>query len=205
MSTKATLALTLLAWGGLGAFGFWRLWEYETTPGAAGTPARRWPAGTSVPLDPSRPTLVLLLHPRCPCARASLDELERLVARCRGLMTVHVLACKPRGFPAGWERTGLWRRAEAIPGVSVHGDEGGDEAARFGAVTSGDARLYDPRGRLLFRGGLTDTRGHAGGSAGCAAIRALLAGEPAATSETPVYGCPLCQPEAPPVEESWEP
>jgi hypothetical protein len=204
MKTKATLALTLLVWCGMTAFGFWRLWEYETTPGAVRPSPRCWPAGASVPLDPSRPTLVLLAHPRCPCTQAGLDELERLLARCQGLVTVHVLVYKPGRSPAGWEQTRLWRRAAAIPGVTVRPDEDGAEAYRFGAATSGTALLYDSGGRLLFRGGLTNTRGHAGDSVGCQAIRALLAGKPAPTAETPVYGCPLGQPETPTVEDPWK-
>ena len=45
---------------------------------------------------------------------------------------------------------------------------------RFGLVSSGHALLYDENGRLLFSGGLTNARGHAGNSVGRNAIVAIL-------------------------------
>src|SRR5256885_6995371 len=42
--------------------------------------APKWPAGSKLGSVPNRPTLVLFLHPRCPCSRASLAELEQLFA-----------------------------------------------------------------------------------------------------------------------------
>ena len=55
------------------------LTEFDTAPGAQGSPPRDWPAGGSAQLDRSRPTLLMFAHPRCPCTRASLDELERKI------------------------------------------------------------------------------------------------------------------------------
>jgi hypothetical protein len=70
-------------------------------------------------------------------------------------------------------------------------DEGGAEARRFGATTSGHAVLYSPDGRLLFRGGLTGARGHAGDNANLDALAAVLDGAPSPHINVPVFGCPL--------------
>jgi hypothetical protein len=51
--------------------------------------------------------------------------------------------------------------------------------------------LYDARGRLLFRGGLTSARGHEGDSAGLQRISSLLRTGQADRSDAPVYGCSL--------------
>jgi hypothetical protein len=113
---------------------------------------------------------------------------------CRGLVTAHVLFYRPRGSPEHWEQTDLWRHAAAIPGVRVLPDEDAAEAQQFGAATSGEALLYDCGGRLMFHGGITNARGHAGASTGAAAIWSLLTRGTAEVTETPVFGCPLFDP-----------
>jgi hypothetical protein len=49
----------------------------------------------------------MFVHPRCPCTRASLGELSRIVARHPSDVDVHVVAIRPDGFPAGWEQGDL--------------------------------------------------------------------------------------------------
>jgi hypothetical protein len=75
----------------------------------------------------------------------------------------------------------------------VVADDGGVESQRFGALSSGQALLYGADGRLLFAGGITESRGHQGDNAGESAIAALVlgAGRSGQSSSTPVYGCPL--------------
>ncbi len=72
--------------------GFARLMNYASRPGERGASVRRWPAGSVLIPDPDRANLVLLAHPRCPCTRATIDGLENLLARSRGLVTAHVPA-----------------------------------------------------------------------------------------------------------------
>jgi len=153
-----------------------------------------WPISTSIPGTIGLPTLLLLIHPHCPCSRATLGELAALMTTCRGRLTARVLMLRPEGTPDGWERTDLWDTAAALSGVTVTSDPHGAETRRFGAATSGQALLYAADGRLLFAGGITESRGHRGDNAGRAAIAALVLGQAAAPAEpatTPVYGCPL--------------
>ena len=141
-------------------------------------------------LDPSRPTLIMLVHPQCPCSRASLTELNRLAALCPSKANLWVLFLRPAGCPEAFADTDLRRQAQAIPGVSVATDDNGDAAKRLGAATSGETLLYAPDGRLLFHGGLTGSRGHEGDNPGLSAALARLRGE-ASPAAMPVYGCPL--------------
>jgi glyoxylase-like metal-dependent hydrolase (beta-lactamase superfamily II) len=136
----------------------------------------------------------MVAHPHCPCTRASLAELERIIARCRGAVTAHVLFLKPGRSPQDWEKTGLWRTAAAIPDVRPVADVDGAEAVHFGARTSGHVLLYDPSGRLLFSGGITGSRGHQGDNPGRVAVIALIAGGRADPARTVVFGCPLFEP-----------
>src|SRR5687767_9270215 len=106
-------------------YGFSRLWVYGNTGGTAARPPAALPADIAVARTGGMPTLVLLVHPRCPCSRATIGELARLMADCHGKLSATVLFTRPAGAAEGWERTDLWASAAAIPGVTVVADEAG--------------------------------------------------------------------------------
>ncbi len=167
------------------------LWSYENSPGDAAIPYAQLPSDSQIKSLPGRATLVMLVHPHCPCTRASIGELALLMAQAQGRVTANVLFLKPSGFTDNWEQTDLWQSAARIPGVQVLKDEDGKEARRFNAATSGQTMLYDAGGRLLFSGGITGARGHSGDNAGRSAIVALLTRGETGQTETEVFGCPL--------------
>jgi hypothetical protein len=164
--------------------------RYKATPGAAAQAPPHWPDGVTRPAD--KPALVLFAHPRCPCTRASLTELGRMLTRLPAT-TAYVIFVRPSGAPADWERTESWTFANSIPGVQVFRDDGGVMARRFGASVSGQTFLYDAQGRLLFSGGLTVARGHEGRSLGQERIAALLSGGKVDRADAPVFGCALLE------------
>ena len=168
------------------------LLNYGLTPGLSGAAPAQWPRDSSLSRNRAGATLVMVVHPHCPCSRASLGELLGLMTFAAGKVKAYVLFVRPPGVARGWERTDLWRQAAAIPEVTVIRDDLGREAVRFGAATSGQTMLYDRDGALEFSGGITAARGHYGDNPGSFAIMALLSGtkerEP---GQTPVYGCPL--------------
>lgn len=180
-------ALWLFAIG----LGLYILMNYENTPGVPGTPPATWPEASRIQQTPGRATLVMLAHPHCPCTRASIEELAQLMAHCQGLLETRVLFLKPAGFSEDWMQTDLYRSAAMIPGVQVACDEEGVEARRFGATTSGQTLLYRADGRLLFKGGITSSRGHVGENAGFDAIVSLLTKGTADRTETFAFGCGL--------------
>ena len=160
------------------AAGLGLLHRYATTPGQLGICPQGWTVGGPVVADPTRANLVMLLHPRCPCSRASLAQLERIMAVCRPHLAANILFLEPRVPTLFWRDTELWRRAAAISGTRCIPDPGGVEAKRFGAMTSGHVLLYDRSGKLLFSGGITEARGHEGDNAGSDAIIGLVRGKP---------------------------
>ena len=170
--------------------GLWVLWAYENRPGAAATAPGHWPADSALAAAKDTPTLLFVAHPQCTCTRASLDELEEVLARATSHPKTYVLFLKP-STAEGWERTELWKRAAALPHVTVVRDEDGVEARRFGVETSGQTFLYDRNGALIFSGGITGSRGHAGENAGELTLVALLSRGQPARRATSVFGCPL--------------
>jgi hypothetical protein len=164
---------------------------YSNTPGAAGVAPERWPSASQIARDPSRPTLLVLAHPHCPCTNATLGELELLMAQTQGKVNAHIVFVQPQGLAEDWVKSDLWRKASAISGVTVEIDNGNVEARRFHVETSGEALLYGVDGRLLFAGGITLSRGHSGDNPGRTAIAALVNGGSADASTTPVFGCSL--------------
>lgn len=174
--------------------GFAMLGLYETTPGAQAAIPQSWPDDLALPRADDRATLLMFVHPQCPCTRATLAELERLIARCHDRLTVKLYFVEPAAVAGTAQESSLWAAASRLPNVELAVDPDGRLASRFGATTSGHVVLYDEAGRLAYAGGITSARGHEGDNAGRLAIEhMLLAGnESNLPSELqPVYGCPL--------------
>ena len=89
---------------------------YSNTPGTAGVAPTRWPSDSQIARDPSRPTLVLLAHPQCPCTNATLGELELLMAQTQGKVSVHVVFVRPPGVTEDWVKAIYGGRLPRFPG-----------------------------------------------------------------------------------------
>lgn len=167
------------------------LTRYAGLPGSPGLPPARWPEQSRVVRATNMHTLLVFMHPRCPCSRATLGELDVLLAQCRGGLRTIIIFAKPDGTADDWANTDLWRTAESMRGTETFLDHGGAEARRFQAETSGDARLYDKEGQLVFHGGLTLARGHSGDNIGRSTVVALVRGTGTTEGSAPVFGCPI--------------
>jgi hypothetical protein len=190
-------------WLGGAVTGLWVLWAYENRPGENANSSGHWPTETRLARALEQPTLVLLAHPQCTCTRASLAELAEVLGRVRTPPRTYVLFLKPSQFDDGWEKTDLWRTASSLPNVTVVRDDDGREAEQFGAVTSGQTLLYDAGGTLIFSGGITSARGHAGDNAGRAALIALLDRKQPSRRATSVFGCSLFAPRTDSTREAY--
>jgi len=197
-STTGRLALlsAILLWFVAVGAGLLFLWSYANAPGVAAAAPSRWPTASRIKPAPDRATLVMLTHPQCPCTRASIEELDQLMAHCQGRVNAYVVLMKPHGFADDWVETDLWRHALRIPGVSVLVDEDGTETHQFRAETSGQVLLYGTDGRLLFSGGITGSRGHVGDNFGESAIESLINTGSADNDHGLVFGCPLFNPDS---------
>jgi hypothetical protein len=181
-----------LCWVTLLVVGFSILERYESTPGRTLASRDKWPTHSAIQADLHKPTLLMFVHPQCPCSRASVSELSEMAESVGKRIRLYVVFYKPSGFPPDWDKTETWRMAGHIPGAIRVEDPDGKEAARFNSATSGQAMLYSAQGQLLFSGGLTNGRGQTGLSGGRLALMRLIDGQ---ASSQPVnfvvFGCPL--------------
>ena len=173
-------------------YGLRALIGFDQTPGVRTEAPVRWPVPSAIQRASDSPTLLVFAHPFCGCTAATLGELARISARRSAKSpqpAITILFARPKG--SGWRTSPLWDNARRLAGANIIWDEEGREASRFGVRTSGEVLLYDRHGDLLFHGGVTGSRGHAGDNDGADRLMAALdSGQPAKTAHL-VFGCAL--------------
>ena len=193
LKTKQMLILAGAGlWIAVAGWGMKGLTDYSFAPGEPAVAPRRWPAESSLPFAPGKFTFVAALHPECPCSRATVAQLEHILDRTSGRLSVVVLF-DARNTELSESDSALLARVRAMPDVRIINDGDGAEMDRFQFRTSGEIRLYQPDGTLVFEGGITASRGHVGDNPGqTAVVAAIQRGASAATPvRTPVFGCSL--------------
>jgi len=119
----------------------------------------------------------MAVHPRCPCTRASLAELARLLAKGPRGSHLHFLVWRGATLPADWEKDGVNEIAARFPAATIYVDDNGREAARFGTATSGPIWSFMARIAVCCSAaGITESRGHEGGNPSQDALLARSAG-----------------------------
>ncbi len=186
-----------MVWLAVVAGGTVAMVRYSEVQGSARQAPERWPPASKLSRNGRRPTLLMFLHPRCPCSRASVGELECLLAKVHGRMDVCVVFIMPPRAGDEWERSDLVRKVQSLQEVRPYIDKNGTEARCFGAETSGQTLLYDANGVLRFSGGITAGRGHAGDNPGRSALEDLMLGAEPNSGNTPVFGCALFETKCP--------
>ena len=171
--------------------GFHALMVYKGRAGSAGALPAFWPGNDLITPSRDKPQLVMFAHPRCPCTRASLGELELLVAQAQGRFDAVVLFYEPADETEAWSNTATIDFARSIPRVRAVLDKDGEVAKRFGAKTSGHTVVYAPNGKLVFSGGITGSRGHLGENGGFDSLLQLVNGGdmPPRQITAKVFGC----------------
>ena len=202
-STGTVFGWLVMTVGTMAAF-----WSYEATPGEKAHVAASAPATSSVILTPGRKSLLVFIHPKCACTKATLSELRTIW---NGLTPEITPACtfilrQPAQTGNAWRETDIERACREFIGTQIIDDYAGAEAQRFGVTTSGTCLLYDQEGQLLFAGGITASRGHIGPAASQEVLREQLASSSGAPivgnaqthsddDRCPVFGCPLFSPD----------
>lgn len=180
------------AWALAVGIGFIWMTDYNTRPSQAAQAPFRLPIEALSYQQPGLPTLLLFAHPYCPCTKATMAELARLIAHNRRRVQVHVFFYRPLSKPLLWVETDLWQQAKMLPDVTVSTVDELD-LLRLGVSTSGQTLVYDTNQKLVFSGGITSARGHEGDNTGRDAITTYLQTGQLTTRQTPVFGCSITE------------
>ena len=184
------LAFAALIWTATVGAMYQTIRRFETTPGREARALSSWPTKSRITPAHDRWTLVMLIHPRCGCSRASLQELERIIELSGPSLQTYVLVYRPTDLRPGWEKTDVVDAATHRQRARVVIDADGREARLFGGFTSGQTFLYDRGGKLRFSGGITSLRGHAGVNRGSMDIVDIVHSR-AEQGAHPVFGCAI--------------
>ncbi len=191
-TVRIYLLAIALTWALAVAAGFVCLFNYQTSAGPSGQIPIAFPASSRIEHNTGQQTLIMFAHARCPCTRASVGELAKIMAKLQNQVRAYVLFHVPETKDRQWAETDLAAKAIAIPGVQVMHDKGGLETRRFHVKTSGHVLLYDRRGRLSFTGGITGARGHHGdNAAGRELFARVTQNRSMEPTEHVVFGCPI--------------
>ncbi|TWU49775.1 thioredoxin domain-containing protein [Rubripirellula reticaptiva] len=174
--------------------GFVAIERYAHTPAQLNHQIDRWPASSHLQTAHGKPTLVMFAHPHCPCTRASMNELSRILSQCEGQVTASVVFLEFESIDKPVKQSGLWRQAMAIPHLHVAVDHQQIISRLFQARSSGETFLFQANGNLSYHGGITLSRGHEGDNTGHDAIVSILTKGTSHRSMGPVYGCSLSSP-----------
>src|SRR5260370_432578 len=91
-------ATALVLWLGAVAVGMVMLWQYSMSPGTPAKAPPTWPAQSKIPLSRDKLNLVMAVHPRCPCSRASIGEVAVLMARTGSRIAASVIFVRSSGL-----------------------------------------------------------------------------------------------------------
>lgn len=170
------------------------LYDYSKTPGPEGHSSSEWPYSSRLAKPSARPVLIMTVHPKCPCSQASIEELAKILTKVGNRIQAHVLMLPLGTSPdalADAKNNYVWIRGSETPNLQMHIDYEAREAKGFGALVSGQVLLFSSKGKLIFQGGITQSRGHQGDSAGHAAIVQYIEQRKIQITKSPVFGCHL--------------
>ena len=189
---RVLFAVVTLVWGSAAGMGFHLLLDYQFDAGEEGLPPVTWPMESALPRSSGTPALIVFAHPKCPCTRASLVELSRLMAHIKDRVSLSIVFYRPDGKDESWVRQSvLWGMAESSGADRLMIMGGAAEIERFKPRTSGQVYLYDGAGELQYSGGITSSRGHEGDNLGRAAIHDFVLSGKVIATKFHVFGCSL--------------
>lgn len=181
------LLLALMLSAGLG--GLVLLTDYAYRPSAPGEMiALRWPE-TLAADAPKNQCIVLFYHPHCPCTRATAATLTRLQTQLPPSTAIIAYAYCPKEESDAWIESSTTARLRDDMQAVIHIDRDAQVCRNFGVATSGHILAYDEAGELVFRGGITPSRGHEGICAGAETLCRCLRHDVVGLKTWPVFGC----------------
>lgn len=172
--------------------------NYAGRPGEA-SGLERWPSASAIPILPASSihalknhlALVTFIHPMCACSRATVENPREIAGSDHHARLIAVV-WTPSSQPE-WKNSESVKRLREIQKVELVFDESKREFDLFDVKTSGQSFLFASDGSLIFKGGLTESRGHLGPSRGSEFVKRTVANTDVDTKKhafiSSVFGC----------------
>lgn len=167
------------------------LLDYSSLAGNSKEAPLTWPTDSKISKSDNFANLLIFVHPKCPCTRASISELEKIFSYSKSKLKVTVVFSKPTGAEENWEQDFLWSQVKGNGDFHIYLDHGNTEAKLFGVNTSGEVVLYNEKRGLIFKGGITASRGHEGDNLGQLSIISYLKSGNIPVKRTETFGCQI--------------
>lgn len=168
-----------------------RSWgDYEHTPAIQGEAPRVWPRESMLTSDSENGTLIVFVHPNCPCSRGALQTIAEAFRTSQNFVPriYAVLSASGLDVTLPSENLALARR---IPSAEIRFDGDMSEARRFGATASGTVYFFDGSNQLRFSGGISAGRGDSFDNGFAVALFEAIRQPEFTLVAAPVFGCPL--------------
>ena len=111
--------------------GFSLIVSHNFATGNVSSAPIEWPDGINLESDANHPTLLVFIHPQCPCSSATIGELERLLADVNQQVKCTILMVCPSDHVDQWMKSKNTERSKSIEGVQIVVDVDGTTAAKF--------------------------------------------------------------------------
>lgn len=195
MIKQLTALSSIFVFTGIIVSGSVKLLDYSTRPGESGeVPASIHEVDVLKDcLTPTKSTVLLFLHPHCPCTKATIKNLCAVLKECPSSVECCAIAFCPKGKADDWIQSPIVNMLTDKVGVNVIVDRGSSVIESFGIKCSGHVLVYDEDGGLQFSGGITRSRGHEGSCLPLSDLRKFLLGDAGEPVNWPVFGCSLTQ------------
>ncbi len=128
VSPRATfnkIRLSVMLWCMVIVVGVALAARFDGTAGTGSQPPITWPENKLISLDSHRDTLLMFLHPHCPCSAASLTDLSKLMTSFKSPPAAYLVNVVPPGASVDWAQSELIESAKTIAHVIVLDDVDG--------------------------------------------------------------------------------
>lgn len=185
-------ALFLIAWVVGVGFTFWSNYKFETTPGKASGFVETAPTGSDLHFAADQFNWITFIHPQCACSKATLENLRQMNNDFKNKnVKFHVVFFAPDQKNENLEKSEYVQAAEQLSHTEIYFDPKLKEFNFYDAETSGQSFLFNAERKLVFKGGITEARGHLGESLSMRRIASLVTGSSSNEKliESPTFGC----------------
>jgi hypothetical protein len=169
----------------------WKQYDYKSTPGKASLFVGRAPDSSSIKFDSKHYNFITFIHPKCSCSEATIENLTTMTRDFANKnISFHVVFYSSSELGSDLENSKYVKEVKELQNTRIYFDKKLTDFSLYDVETSGQSFLFDTEKNLIFKGGITESRGHLGETLSMRKIAGYLEGEkPNSITLAPTFGC----------------